>query len=658
MKFKEFKKALQEHILDMCRGQLFVTDTDPDVLWNTYLDSFPLGTNQIFRKRRKFDCSCCRRFIKKYGNIVLIRNDGLLSIWDLTLGNFKFQPVVDAMSAYVKSKPIRNVFLTDTQHLGNDHNIELLHDNNTLYWEHLYVNVPLTKQTMIPTKLNAYLTNKQALQNSLEEISRQAIETVLDLVKSNTLYRGNQWESILEKFLDLHIVHSKMAQRKDEFCWLVSTQLDHASRIRNHSIGVLLTDLTKGVDIEKAVARYEHIVAPTNYKRPKPIYTTGMVEQARKTLTELGLLDSLSRRFANKDDITINNVIYSNKHITQDVFDSLKQSAVVTKKMDNVQELGMFEFVQSLDAVKSVELLVENRHVPNLVSLIAPQDPTHPTITQWSNNFTWIYNGNVSDSIKQNVKRLGGDVDGVLRFSIQWNESGDNNNDFDAHCVEPGSNLIYYQNAGRRHPSTGILDVDIREPRGKVAVENITWERKDKMPYGVYKFSVHNYEHRGGRTGFRAEIEFDNKIHEYVYDRELRPGETIVVAQVQYSETGFSILNSLDNAVTSRNIWGIQTHTFVPVTLISLSPNYWTTNVGNKHYFFFLDKCINPDTPNGFLNEYLRNDLTQHRRVFEALGSKMRVAPSTNQLSGLGFSSTLRNSVICRIDGKPIKLTF
>ena len=66
---------------------------------------------------------------------------------------------------------------------------------------------------------------------------------------------------------------------------------------------------------------------------------------------------------------------------------------------------------------------------------------------------------------------------------------------------------------------------------------------------------------------------------------------------------------------------------------------------------FMLKDCINPDNPNGFFNEYLTNELYNHRKVFEALGSKMRVADCDNQLSGLGFSSTKRNDIVVRVKG-------
>lgn len=46
----------------------------------------------------------------------------------------------------------------------------------------------------------------------------------------------------------------------------------------------------------------------------------------------------------------------------------------------------------------------------------------------------------------------------------------------------------------------------------------------------------------------------------------------------------------------------------------------------------------------------------KHKKVFEALGSKMKVENSDVQLSGLGFSSTKQDYLIVKMDGRVTKI--
>jgi hypothetical protein len=678
MQFKEFKKQLQLHVADMLKNRqtLFTVYVDKDALWNTYLDSFPPGANEIFRERREYDCSCCRHFIKSFGNVVTIENNEVVSIWGFNPDDSKYGTVVDALAKVIKSANIQDVFITKEAGFGTDYNYEQLENGTVHTWDHFRVVLPKrfvdTSHETIGSVMGNHRTTQEVFRRSLEEISKDAIDTVLDLISQNSLYKGEEWKGALALFSSLHDSYHNLESdsARDCFRWSKSVEVGGAiGKIKNHSIGVLLMDISNGVDLDDAVRKYEAIVAPTNYKRPKAIFTQKMVEQAKQTLSDLGLIDSLGRRHSTIEDITVNNILYANKdtanRMAGDVFSELqKEVSAKPKSFSKVEEVPIDHFISSiLPEVTSIEAFFENSHMPNLVSLIAPKERNSAPILKWSNNFSWAYNGNITDSMKERVKAAGGSVEGVLRFSIQWNENGDNQNDFDAHCVEPGGNEIFFSRKDNRN-TLGNLDVDIINPGRNVAVENITWPGINRMEEGIYAFFVHNYRHSGGRSGFSAEIEYDGQIHSYEYNKELRQGEKVPVASLTFSRRdGIRFIKSLPSTISSKLLWNIQTNQFHPVSVCMFSPNYWDgqSGIGHKHYFFILNSCVNDTQPNGFFNEFLKGELMPHKRVFEALGSKMRVDQSNNQLSGIGFSSTKRNSLVCKVGGsftRTIKITF
>jgi len=681
MNFNELKTKHQQHITEMLNGQnsLFMADIDTDALWNLYLDSFPPGTNEIYRERREYDCSCCRHFVKAFGGVVAISGLTVKTIWDFVTGDSTFDPVLKALSRYVKSRPIKDVFFTKEIAFGIDRNFELplASDRGAVKtWEHFYFKLPSKFTTRshetIGSLTGAARDVRNVFKRSLDEISSEAVSTVLELISQKSLYKGDEWAGALTAFKRLQDEYQCLdSQKKELFCWAKSVEVGGAiGKIRNHSIGTLIIDLSDDVEINEAVRKYEAIVAPSNYKRPKAIFTQAMIDRAQAQLASAGLLGSLGRRHATLEDITVNNILFANRDVVKklkgNAFTDLKPTASgKTINFDKVEKVPIELFVESvLPTLTGMEILFENKHAGNLLSLIAPQDFSAPSLFKWDNGFSWAYNGNITDSMKERVKAAGGKVDGVLRFSIQWNDNGDNNNDFDAHCVEPDGFHIYFATRGCIIPSTGTLDVDIVYPAGKVAVENITWSNELKMQNGKYKFYVLNYGHRGGRTGFSAEIEYNGQTHRYEYPHELRQKEEVVVAELFFmKETGIEFIYQLPSTLSTREVWGLDTNKFYPVSTAMLSPNYWDgqSGIGHKHYFFMINGCLNDTQPNGFFNEFLREEFMPHKKVFEALGGQMKVEKTDNQLSGLGFSSTQRNEVVCRCEGafnRTIKLIF
>lgn len=688
--FKDFVKAIQKNLQQMSKdsSRLFTVNVDTEELYNLYLDSFPAGTNEIYREGREYDCSCCRHFIRDVGNVVSIKNGELYTIWGINpVSDDKYNVVAAALDAYVKQKAVLGVFLKKEKRIGTPENREMLPTGKINKYEHFFVDLPeicIFKECYGHTlegDLSQFRDVRNVFKRSLDEISKEAVDTVLELIAQNSLYKGAEWKKQLTEFKNYQKEYGKLTDKQKEL-WIWEKSISAGAvigKIRNHSIGTLLVNISEGMDLDLAVRKYEQIVAPVNYKRPKAIFTKKMLEDAKKTITELGYMDSLQRRFATLDDITVNNILFSNKDAAKritgamDLFDEMEQDvAIDPKRFSKVEEISAEDFIKNvLPVAKELEVYLENKHIQNMVSLIAPEVADAKTMFKWNNGMSWAYTGNITDSdIKENVKAAGGSVTGIVRFSIQWNDgNGKDNSDLDAHCLEPqGGDHIYFSHKISRYTG-GELDIDITDPiyqcksNGGVAVENITYPSKERMKPGTYKFYVNQYSFRNSQ-GFKAEVEVNGEIHSYEYNTPVRGN--VDVAEVILDQSGnFKVVDKLPGncATISKDVWGIKTLQFTPVSVVCYSPNYWDEQkgIGHQHLFFMLKDCINPEEPNGYYNEFLKPELEQHRRVFEALGAKAHVKDVDDQLSGVGFSLTKRNDLIIKVKGateRVVKVKF
>lgn len=684
MEFTEMRDMLMDHFNEMVKdvNYLFEVAVDKDELWNLYLDSFPAGTNEIYRERRWHDCSCCRQFIKSIGNAVVIKDNKIETIWDFKTNDTTYQPVLNALSDFIKSHAVSDIYVSKFKKIGTQKNYEEMENGHIHEWTHFYVELPdrfVDKTSRSEGDIKGgYRDTRNVFKRSLDEISMDALDTILELITSNTLYKGEEWKNALTEFRRYKREYDKLSSdsEKNLYVWKKSVKAGIAiGRIRNHSIGTLLVNVSEGMNLDTAVKKYEQIVAPTNYKRSKPIYSKKMLEDAQKKIVELGYMDSLARRYAKLDDITVNDILFSNKDSAKridgaiDIFGELAKNTKggKAKKFSKVEEVTVDTFINDiLPTAREVELYLENKHSSNLVSLIAPENKDSKSMFKWGNNFGWAYSGNLTDSdMKDRVKAAGGNVTGDLRFSIQWNEDGKDNCDLDAHCIESTGYEIYYGSAKKPNfsPTRGQLDVDIIYPSGKVAVENITWANRNAMKDGVYEFFVNQFS-GSVKNGFRAEIEFDGQIYSFDYPHSMRSGENVKVAEVTLNNGKFTIKELIPSSVSSKEIWGVKTNEFVPVSVICYSPNYWSNvenKVGHRHVFFMLKGCINDENPSGMFNEFLIQDLYEHRKVMEALASKMRVDDTDDQLSGVGFAMDKRAEVVVKVIGsveRVLKIKF
>lgn len=656
--FKHFAVAVNNKFQTMTKGNLFESSAFGDAIFEEYLNAFPEGTNPIYRERTEHDCSCCKNFIRNIGKVVSIDPNTLKvdTVWNIEGLDYPYDVVAKKLHDFVSQHTISSIFVTSESRYGAEHTFE-----DEKKWNHFWAAIPSKFVNRKVGELKGSAESAHGvLVRSLKTLSLDAIDQVIELIDNKALYRGEEHLRSVQSFKKL--LTNLKKHDVVNFAWVHVN--DQASRFKNTVIGTLVEDLSNGVDLEDAVRMFESKVAPANYKRPKALITPRMVEDAMNKIRELDLEDALQRRFAKISDVSVNNVIWVDNKVKPMMKDGIESMLMgEAKKMTGKKidlkggiPIGIDVFMATVvPKAKSMTALFSNDVLTNLVSITAPVNENAKPLFKWDNGFGWSYNGNIADSdIKKRVKDAGGNVTNAqLRVSLSWF----NTDDLDIHIYSNQSHIYY----GNKHALGGFLDVDMNafSSLRTDPVENVSWIN---VPNGVYRIVVNNYRRRNStNVGFVVEIENDGNVNQYSYTKPLSDSQNVEVGKITVKDGVITKYDmNIDGTSTqSKEMWGLTTNDFVSVKTIMFSPNHWDDKaVGNKHWFFILDNCLNDEPTRGIYNEFLKSELDKHRKVFEILGDKTKVEPSNEQLSGLGFSSTIKDRTlfVSVVDDKTTKL--
>lgn len=271
--------------------RLFATDADglPDL----YLDSLPA-------ERQHHNCSACRRFIERYGNLVTISETGETTpaMWNPAGIPEFYQSTFSAMRARVKKARVVSAFLAKEDTWGTPMTGE---------WSHMAV-MPTSAMLYHERALTAGQAmavgkeNLRTVATALTEFTVSMLDEAIRLLQADTLARS-------EKFIGpvkwLRALHDRPKGRLGEnVLWrAVTTAPEGYCHPKASVIGPLLDDIAAGLPFAEIKARFDAKMHPLQYQRPQAAPSAGNIAASEALVAKLGIAPSLERRFARLDEL-------------------------------------------------------------------------------------------------------------------------------------------------------------------------------------------------------------------------------------------------------------------------------------------------------------------------------------------------------------------
>lgn len=375
--------------------------------------------------RQRYTCSECKKFVRKYGNIVAMSQDGEVeaALW----GNFDglLAPSFKKMKDIVENAKIVDVFISSKEILGT---------KEAGGFNHMHVSVPqkIRYKGKIHTDRQVMLEKREEyrmLQTYIKEYSYELAIEANNILSSEQLYRFEKCLGISNWFLELHERLKNNKKYYERILWYaVANAPSGYCHIKNTVIGTLLDDINDGLDFDLIANRFAHKMNPYQYQRPQSKPTEANVEQGEKIVEKLGIKKSFSRRYARLEELnTVWNYDSSSDTMGKGFFGRVK----VKRKNDQKSSVELpptkitwkkFED-QVLPKATKIEFLAPQKG--NFSAILTATHEDAPPILQWDtlenrNPFSWYVYIEGSSCDRWNLKQGYCNVTGICYQPPMW----------------------------------------------------------------------------------------------------------------------------------------------------------------------------------------------------------------------------------------------
>lgn len=385
----------------MLAGQPLFT-TDAENLFDRYLQGFADPAAKQYHT-----CHTCKRFIETYGGLVTIDESGNTKsvFWDIDTVPSVYEASVRLLARAVRRAEVDGVFLTKEHTWGTPITGEWTHFAVLPIKKELYTGIVLTPGQAMAEKREDHNT----LARALADFSVETLKAAVNLLQTDSLYRSEKvlgvakW--LLERREERQVARGK---QRDNLLWkAVATAPAGFCHPRSSMIGTLLDDIESGMSFDSVSRRFAQKMHPLQYQRPQAAPSAGNITRAEKLVEQLGVKESLRRRFARLEDLETIWTPTSEAHVPTagGVFGHLKTKQdsnsdwkIVSKQPTTIMTWARFQRTV-LPEARRIEFLVPLGRA-NYAAFITAVEPDAPLLFQWNNPVSsYVYhNGSMAEN--------------------------------------------------------------------------------------------------------------------------------------------------------------------------------------------------------------------------------------------------------------------